>query len=65
MTRKIVGSIISGGKLFVAGQEDAFAQRMQGRSVQHLVDSGKLEGDWSDAANEKPAKATKPSKKED
>lgn len=52
MARAIVGSIIDGGRLFRAGDEDAFSAHMGTRSVSHLIESGTIEGDWSTSSDE-------------
>ncbi len=45
--RMIVGAIITGGKIFKAGDEVAFAKRMKGRDLTALVEKGQLSGDWT------------------
>lgn len=53
-TRRIVGAVISGGKVYRAGDEAALAKRMQGRSFAQLLASGTIAGAW-------PAPAAAPS----
>lgn len=51
-TRKIEGSVLQGGRFYVAGDEAAFAEAMRGRSLAHLIERNVISGDWSDAVPE-------------
>jgi hypothetical protein len=44
--RKIVGAVLQGGHFYKAGDEDALATAMKGRSMEHLVEKGVITGDW-------------------
>ena len=47
--RKIVGTIMQGGKFYRAGDEDALAEvmgKLPGKHMQRLIDKGVVEGDW-------------------
>lgn len=52
--RAIVGAIISGGRIYRAGDEADFATRMAGRDCGALVARGQLRGDWSDVTTTTP-----------
>lgn len=58
--RKIVGTIMQGGKFYRAGDEDAFAAVMAPlprRNLARLAEKGVIEGDWDLGA---PADAPEP-----
>lgn len=48
--RRILGAIIQNGRLYKAGDEDAFARAMEGRSVEHLIANKTLSANWSELA---------------
>jgi hypothetical protein len=45
--RAITGAVIQSGRIYKAGDEDALALAMKGRSMDHLIEKGAISGDWS------------------
>ena len=54
-TRRIVGSIIKGGRIYKAGDEDVLFGALSEADRNRLATSGQLTGDWSGAEPSKPA----------
>lgn len=54
----IAGSVMVGGRFYVAGQEEQLLKAMKGNSVQHLLDKGVLTGDWGHGVPAAPAAAS-------
>lgn len=59
--RRIDGAIIQGGRMYRAGDEDAFAKVVTDEGRKRLAGSGALSGDWAgSAASEEAAPASAP-----
>lgn len=57
----IVGSVLKGGRIYKAGDEELLASALSQADKDRLVGSGQLTGDWSgNAATEEPANAAEP-----